>query len=237
MATFRGKVITQPFGVRNSVYRMGYHAGTDFAYELNERQPALASGIARFQKDTGSGYGNTGTITLSNGDVLFYAHLKANGILVKSGSKVTEGQAVFITGDTGYIRGVHAHIEYRLKGDQNRPVDLTKKLEDYTMLTATQVKNIFKSDLRRNPDAAEVKKWTGKPELALRKGVINTLKKREDNHKKTITDIRKQLEAAQKKPAEVVVKEVEKIVEKVVEVDATPSILRRIAEFLGIKGE
>lgn len=128
MATWRGYTITQAFGVKNSNYRLGYHPGTDFRFALGSHQPAFASGIARYQKDKGGGYGNTGTITLPNGDVIFYAHLQEGGILVPSGSQVKDGQSVFVTGNTGWIDGVHAHIEYRIGGNQDSPVDITKKL-------------------------------------------------------------------------------------------------------------
>lgn len=136
MAQFRGYTITQNFGVKNSGYRLGYHPGTDLSFGLGAHQPAFASGIARFYyapptanpRNRGSGYGNTGTITLDNGDVLYYAHLRDNGILVANGSRVSNGQATFVTGDTGWIEGVHCHVEYRIKGSQDNPVDITKKL-------------------------------------------------------------------------------------------------------------
>jgi murein DD-endopeptidase MepM/ murein hydrolase activator NlpD len=139
--TYRGMVITQAFGVPNPAYRLNFHPGTDLLKKIPDSQIALASGVARFffapptadPKQRGGGYGNTGTITLPNGDVLFYAHLADNGILVPNGSKVTDGQKVFVTGNSGWITGVHAHIEYRLGGDKNRPVDITKKLPEEDM--------------------------------------------------------------------------------------------------------
>lgn len=159
MATFRGITITQPFGVKDPSYRLGFHPGTDLSRKLGDKQPAYATGIARFQyapptkdpKARGGGYGNTGTITLPNGDVIFHSHLKDNGILVANGSKVTEGQDVFVTGDTGWINGIHEHVEYRLGGDIDRPVDITKKLGEYVDAKYKDIKDgysIYKADVR-----------------------------------------------------------------------------------------
>lgn len=136
MTTWRGHLITQPFGVKSTLYRLGFHAGIDLYFELDEEQPAYAPGIARYYPDKGDGYGNVGTVTLSNGDVIFYAHLKPNGILVTTGTQVKEMQPVFVTGKSGYITGLHAHIEYRIGGNKNNPVDITKKLKGDPMAIA-----------------------------------------------------------------------------------------------------
>lgn len=133
MTTWRGYTITQPFGVPNLSYRLKIHPGTDLRFAEGARQPAFASGIARYYRDKGDGYGNVGTVTLPNGDVIFHAHLQDNGILVTTGSKVEEGQPVFVTGRSGWVKLVHAHIEYRIGGDKNKPVDITKKLKGDTM--------------------------------------------------------------------------------------------------------
>lgn len=153
--TWRGYTITQPFGVKNTAYRLGYHPGTDFRFSLGSHQPAFADGVAHYQKDNGGGYGNTGTISLPNGDKIFHAHLKANGILVAQGSKVTNGQMVFVTGDTGWIEGVHAHVEYRIGGSQNNVVDITKKLGEQ-MISSNFVKDMYHAISGRTPSSGEV---------------------------------------------------------------------------------
>lgn len=155
MATFRGKTITQPFGVRNSAYRLGYHPGVDLDFKLGERQPAYRGGIANFQADNGGGYGNTGTVRYDNGDVEYHAHLAANGLLVPQGSRVNTGQSTFITGNTGWIDGVHEHLEVRLAGNQDRPVDpvtyLGENQDMPTLANKGDVSKIYDLALGRQP--------------------------------------------------------------------------------------
>lgn len=117
---------TQKFGVRNPAYRLGYHPGTDYSAANGTKAKAASNGKWRYYPGNNGGYGNVGTITLSNGDVLWYAHLLRN--LIKSGSNVKAGQFVAQTDSTGWVTGPHLHIEYRLKGSQNRPIDFEKKL-------------------------------------------------------------------------------------------------------------
>lgn len=168
--TWRGHTVTQIFGVANNNYRLGYHPGTDFRFSLGDPQPAFAAGVARFYKDRMDGYGNFGTITLDNGDVIFYAHLEK--ALVSSGSRVVNGQPVFVTGATGWVEGVHAHIEYRVGGDKNTPVDITKKLKEEDVIGKEDVAQvrIINSEVAGYPftethsgkfDAVEMGAWAG----------------------------------------------------------------------------
>lgn len=130
MSTWRGREVIQEFGNKNGPinYRLGFHPGLDLKYDEGEHMEALADGVVRFRPDNGGGYGNVGYIVMNNGDVLWDAHLKAGGILVKEGTRVRQGQKVFVCGSTGKTSGPHRHVEYRLKGSEDLPVDIRKKL-------------------------------------------------------------------------------------------------------------
>lgn len=184
--------------------------------------------------------GHTGNTGLSSGPHLHtqagkdqYAQqtVKPNSYEFKPGTVVATGKASqwgnYIIMKVGLYYIVYAHLS---------KINV-KKGQRIAMLTATQVKHLFKSDLRREPSDKEIKAYTNKSELSFKRGAVNTLKKREDAHKKQITELRAQLQKALNKPPEKVVQEVEKVVEKIVEVpvDKTPSLLKRIAEFFGIK--
>lgn len=166
MTTWRGYTITQPFGVPNPDYRLKYHPGTDLRFALGTHQPAFAAGTARYHRDTGDGYGHTGTITLPNGDVIFYAHLKTNGILVTTGTRVEEMQPVFVTGSSGWVQLVHAHVEYRIGGNKNNPVDITKKLgevdNDMKIDKELAIKLERFITLEHSPDPAKIQAAIGK---------------------------------------------------------------------------
>lgn len=177
MTTWRGYTITQPFGVKNASYRLGYHPGTDFRFGMDVEQPAFAAGTARYHRDTGDGYGHTGTITLPNGDVIFYAHLKRNGILVTTGTRVEEMQPVFVTGSSGWVQLVHAHIEYRIGGNKNNPVDITKKLTgDTTMPTEQEVHELFTKYLKKDPTPDQIRNYTQRPWSVLANNIAGTLR-------------------------------------------------------------
>lgn len=99
----------------------------------------------------------------------------------------------------------------------------TTQPEGGEMANATQVKNLYKAIMHRAADSAGLKHYTGKDANFI---VADFLKSAEfKNHEKNMTDLKKQVASLKtalaneknKKP-EVVVKEVEKIVEKIVEV-------------------
>lgn len=190
MATWRGKTITQEFGVKNSNYRLGYHPGTDLAFADGEYQLAYANGAARFFRDVGDGYGHTGTITLSNGDVIYYAHLRANGHIVASGQEVREGDPVFITGATGWVEGVHAHIEYRLGGDANSPVDIIKKLGEKGGImkpTREEIIESYQIIVDHDPSEQQIKDQLGQTKLI---NVVKSLDQEADSYR-NIAEIRR----------------------------------------------
>lgn len=260
--TYRGFTITQIFGGANPNYRLGYHPGIDLRFALGSHQPAFAAGRATFQRDLNDGYGNTGTITLDNGDTIFYAHLAANGILVPSGSRVANNQPTFVTGKSGWVEGVHAHVEYRLNGNKNTPVDITKKLGEevkigsqsnwrarFNRLHHQLVRNGDMSDAVFNSivgqDAwAIVESWSDHPEanrlIEYQKVGETATKDRWDlqiyNLQDQLKAVRAALENEKNKEPQVVIKEVEKIVEKIkevpVEVIVEPSWLVKVREFI-----
>lgn len=117
--------VTQKFGTKNPAYRLGYHPGTDYAASNGNKGRAEEDGYYRYLPGLNGGYGNVGAITLRNGDVIWNAHLKRT--LVKNGP-VKEGHVIFETDSTGWADGPHIHVEYRVKGSQNRPIDFEKVL-------------------------------------------------------------------------------------------------------------
>jgi murein DD-endopeptidase MepM/ murein hydrolase activator NlpD len=71
-------------------------------------------------------HGNHVTIYHDDGTFANYAHLKKNGALVKKGQRVTAGQNIGLSGNTGQSSGPHLHFEvfkYDPKGEsRNLPV-------------------------------------------------------------------------------------------------------------------
>lgn len=56
-------------------------------------------------------YLNYMTVQHSNGELSQYAHLKYRGSLVKVGDKVTQGQPIAVSGNTGFTTTPHLHFQ------------------------------------------------------------------------------------------------------------------------------
>lgn len=110
-------IVTQKFGGKNSSYRLGYHPGTDYRASIGTPVKAPLDGYATWHWS--SSYGWVSALILANGDVLWFAHNSRAG---KTGS-VRKGDILAYSGNTGYSLGAHSHIEYRLKGNQDRVID------------------------------------------------------------------------------------------------------------------
>lgn len=56
-------------------------------------------------------FGNYITIQHDNGEYSHYAHLQSGTLLVKTGQKVEQGQALAMAGNSGYSFGTHLHVQ------------------------------------------------------------------------------------------------------------------------------
>lgn len=69
------------------------------------------------------GYGNYITIEHSGGVYSTYAHLNPNGIKVKKGDIVKQGQVLGIMGNSGKSTGQHLHFEMKVSESKVNPLD------------------------------------------------------------------------------------------------------------------
>jgi murein DD-endopeptidase MepM/ murein hydrolase activator NlpD len=104
-----GKVVTYPYGVKNSGYAAGYHTGEDYATPTGSNAVAVRSGTIRWSNDNGGAYGKWMGLDADNGRTYVYCHLSSR--LVASGTKVVAGQPLAKTGATGNVTGPHLHFE------------------------------------------------------------------------------------------------------------------------------
>ena len=66
-------------------------------------------------------YGNYIVIDHGGGITTLYGH--SQKLLVKTGDKVSRGQAIMLVGMTGYATGPHVHFEVRENGKYVNPLD------------------------------------------------------------------------------------------------------------------
>lgn len=101
------------YGVKGSMWSLGYHTGVDFP--VSSGTPVFSVGNGQVV-DTGynSSYGNFVEIYHGNSVYSFYAH--ATRVQVSIGQKVSKGQQIMISGATGNVSGAHLHFEIRSPG-------------------------------------------------------------------------------------------------------------------------
>jgi murein DD-endopeptidase MepM/ murein hydrolase activator NlpD len=108
--------ITQQFGVTSAsgrLYASGSHNGTDFKALMGTPVHAIADGTVAGTGNTDltcpkASFGNWILIKHDNGLAATFGHLSV--ISVKTGDKVTRGDIIGYSGNTGYTTGPHLHI-------------------------------------------------------------------------------------------------------------------------------
>jgi murein DD-endopeptidase MepM/ murein hydrolase activator NlpD len=104
--------VSTKYGEKGSIWRMGYHPGTDYATPMNTPAVATEDGvIERVGRD--ENYGNYVWVRHPWGTAI-YGHL--NSTNVQAGDKVKAGAVLGKTGTTGKSTGPHLHFETRVNG-------------------------------------------------------------------------------------------------------------------------
>lgn len=135
--------VPQPIGTRYGVpgnhWALKYHTGVDYLSPNGTTAIAVLPGTVIYAGWNGWGraYGLTVILEHTTGGIKYralYAHLKTT--LVKTGDKVSAGQPVAKTNNTGNTTGPHLHYEVRhypyRYGDDVNPSILTDKVPTVT---------------------------------------------------------------------------------------------------------
>ena len=114
--------ITSKFGNRNHpvLKSVKFHRGVDIAVSLGTPVYAGIRGIVTFAGKRGN-YGNLVEIEGSDGIKVRYAHLSK--IDVVAGQRVSDGEKVAETGNTGMSTGPHLHYEIIIDENPVNPLD------------------------------------------------------------------------------------------------------------------
>lgn len=122
-----GGRLSSGFGRRKSPTKgaSSYHRGVDWATPTGTAVFASSGGTVA-KAGWGGGYGYVVYINHADGRQTRYAHLSK--VLVKSGQRVSQGQKIALSGNTGISSGPHVHFEILINGSQVNPL---KYLEYY----------------------------------------------------------------------------------------------------------
>lgn len=110
-----GGRFTSPFGMRWG----RLHAGVDWACSIGTPVKASSDGIV-IQAGWMNGYGNCVTISHANGMATRYGHMSQ--VKVQVGQKVSQGELVGLSGNTGRSTGPHLHFEIHKNGTATDPL-------------------------------------------------------------------------------------------------------------------
>lgn len=116
-----GGRLSSNFGRRNRPTKgaSSYHKGVDWAIPTGTAVMASSAGtVAR--AGWGSGYGYVVYINHADGRQTRYGHLSK--VLVSPGQKVSQGQKIALSGNTGVSTGPHLHFEILINGSQVNPL-------------------------------------------------------------------------------------------------------------------
>ncbi len=113
-----GMAATSRFGTWRPYYnggKGGGHGGQDLRAAVGMQLYSPFDGTVAYKSVQPNGAGNFLAIRNSSGDLVWFMHLSgyANGMVV--GAKVTAGQFVALSGNTGRSSGPHLHLEYTVK--------------------------------------------------------------------------------------------------------------------------
>lgn len=107
-------IITDDYGYnRETVNYTIPHKGTDFRASIGTEVLAMNSGTVKLSRKY-TVYGNTIVVDHGLGVHTLYMHLSE--LKVKEGDKVSAGQVIGLSGNTGYADAAHLHISIKIGG-------------------------------------------------------------------------------------------------------------------------
>ena len=117
-----GGRLSSGFGRRNAPTKgaSSNHKGIDWATPIGTAVMASCHGVVT-KAGWGSGYGYVVYIEHGDGRQTRYGHLSK--VLVSAGQKVSQGQKIALSGNTGRSTGPHVHFEILIGGSQVNPLN------------------------------------------------------------------------------------------------------------------
>lgn len=117
-----GGRLTSNFGKRKAPKKGAstYHKGVDWATPKGTTVVASCGGTVA-KAGWGSGYGYVVYINHEDGRQTRYGHLSK--VLVTAGQKVSQGDKIALSGNTGVSTGPHLHFEILINGKQVNPLN------------------------------------------------------------------------------------------------------------------
>jgi murein DD-endopeptidase MepM/ murein hydrolase activator NlpD len=122
--------ISSQYGVFEEIRNGRMHAGVDLAMPTGTELHSIASGTVERVVHHTAGLGNGVYVRAGNGDVHVYGHL--NKVNVHQGDRVSAGDLLGYSGNTGHSTGPHLHFGLLHKGQIADPSALIDSVQYYS---------------------------------------------------------------------------------------------------------
>ena len=90
-----------------------FHGALDYAVSVGTTVVAAADGVVMSTANLSTSYGTYVVIRHANGLQTYYCHGTYGSITVKPGQRVSQGEKIMLSGNTGNSQGPHLHFEVR----------------------------------------------------------------------------------------------------------------------------
>jgi murein DD-endopeptidase MepM/ murein hydrolase activator NlpD len=161
--------VTSTYGMRNDPFSNGekMHLGIDLATPVGTEVLATADGEVHKVVTSTAGYGNH--IVINHGAEYQTKYAQLSAMQVKVGEKVSQGQIIALSGNSGQSKGPHLHYEVYKNGDAADPAAYIANFE-FSRIPSTEEKEKMKLQKQQHEKELElIRKDLEKHELALAK--------------------------------------------------------------------
>lgn len=126
--------VSSPFGwrVHPTLGTRRFHTGVDLAVPVGSEVRAAASGVVRRASEDAV---NGKVLVLDHGRGVTTAYCHNDALAVRVGDRVTEGQVVARSGNTGRSTGPHLHYQLELRGEPVDPLAIRRRATSPPTLT------------------------------------------------------------------------------------------------------
>ena len=140
--------ITSPFGVvrhlktnqgRNASWGRP-HGGVDYGVSVGTPVYAARAGVVQDHPEDPNGFGTYGKIEHGDGRMSYYGHLSS--LIARPGDKVSAGDLIGYSGNSGNSTGPHLHFEVRDHGQSIDPINYLNNAPDIGVADSKSVSDV-----------------------------------------------------------------------------------------------